>query len=698
MAEKKFIGRNWEHSKLKQRIFLLSPNEVSGNTSASLTGPPGIGKKTLIREAIRRFNLQNHDGVYLVKQSFCVNDTAASFLYFLMMQLQKKLNESDFESKHSGRAESLDQLKQCFNQASELDFRDGTISSKLSELFQNAMEQCYLLSIRIVLILFDFDNIKQMKEEDQRELIGFLDNISERTLRSWYLSILLVSEIQPQFIANPVLSGSRFQEAYPPIPLHNYDNQEMECYFSTLPPCTDEQAVHQAILQCCGRYPLLLDEFRSSVSGLDLISEDQVSLFTRRTSKTALFHRLRTMLMSQYVDANDSITALSAFQRYFFDGVHRGSQINTVFNYGLVDMVESGGRIKYYPPTEFCTQGQSDPNGFLAYLSAGDAPSEDGTPDPGSPRVIASWLHLSDLHVSNELDTQVLLNQFQALSTVITPDFLVVTGDFRDKTSGTDYSLANDYLLKIMSYFRIQSENVYLVPGNHDAENAAAGLQKTIGDITSNTEDNYNFYSRHLSELYARFSAYDSFCKNIYRNVRDERFEHPCATKLCVWNGKLNLICLNTALLSDGNRDHRELLDLAQINRLINQCDPHLPIIILGHHGLSSFYQSHLNRFAQLCRNKASAYLHGDIHRSAIEVGFTCTPSNVVPSFSCGKSTPKSGDATSDVGAVFYEWKDDGNVYVRWFRWNPESRNLYEDLSHSPSLGSNVSFPIVRGV
>ena len=60
----------------------------------------------------------------------------------------------------------------------------------------------------------------------------------------------------------------------------------------------------------------------------------------------------------------------------------------------------------------------------------------------------ASWLHISDLHVFHEADTTLMLDDYPKLANITSPQFLVVTGDFRYLGDGnkTDFSLAKTIL------------------------------------------------------------------------------------------------------------------------------------------------------------------------------------------------------------------------------------------------------------
>lgn len=698
--EKVFISREYELRQLRERIFTTQPDASNGPISASLTGPTGIGKHALVNEARRIFEEEAHPGVFIVEREFSYDDTLFVFFLDLLKRFQKALTEIALKA-HGQQLTLIEALRNQLNQAFTGDALDRQDCSELRGIINNVMETCREMGIRVILILYSLDIVMKLQEREWSGIIHFLDSISQSRACDWYLNTLLVSDMQPQFIARPVLSGSVFQAGYPPIQLHNFNDAEMDGYFASLPGGTPSPDTKQAILRHCGRYPAFLMDFRNSVSDAERIDPTNVSKWARNFNKGGYFHRIHTLLNNQYVDANDSISALEVFTKYFLEGDQsQRRMMQQVFLLGLADERCINGVRDYTPITEYCTSTESTEDAFLSYLSAGVGTAVKGPASTPDTSVIASWLHLSDLHVSEEPDTHWLLQQFRELSGRIKPDFLVITGDFRDKKERSDYSLAAAYLKSLLECFKIAPEDVYLVPGNHDAEDSTEAQKEMINNIVDGLgKDNYYCYKRDLPTLYSRFSAFQVFCKDLYRNIdeSDKRYVDPQKTHLYNWRGKLNILCANTALISDGRREHQEIVDLNGILDSLEGRTTSIPTIMLGHHDLKSLYSSHKDRLDENFKQyHIAAYLHGDVHKSSNDIGVWYSENNVCPSFGCGKSAPKSGDNYSDYSVVYYEWRNDGNVYVKWYKRYDDFgiKKLDEDLRFRPSMGVDVSFSI----
>ena len=291
----------------------------------------------------------------------------------------------------------------------------------------------------------------------------------------------------------------------------------------------------------------------------------------------------------------------------------------------------------------------------------------------------ASWLHLSDLHVMLEGQTDLMLEDFEELASKIHPDFLIVTGDFRNIGGDSGFEKAEDYLGQILKIFRLTPKDVILVPGNHDADLKTAGRKDAIKKIAEQTgKGNANAYAAYLSgssfNLYSAFSKFKEFTEEFYKESgADATLQYnPEQVHNVVWNGKLNVLCVNTALISDGDRGHREILAYTELVKCAKGLKKEYPTILIGHHSLDDLYPACAEHVKIVIRRRGiSAYLHGDVHKlegkfiSSLNLG----DDKPVPSFACGKSAPQSGDNDAQVGVIYYEWGADNRTTVQVYEW-----------------------------
>ena len=280
-----------------------------------------------------------------------------------------------------------------------------------------------------------------------------------------------------------------------------------------------------------------------------------------------------------------------------------------------------------------------------------------------------TWLQFSDMHVfAQKAGNVAILQAYKKLAETISPDFVVVTGDFRHLGKNTTFEGAIEQLEKMLSVFGVGKQDVFLIPGNHDVGLAVDSetRSKWIEDIHDNIEKNYQSYAQYQDKLMDGFSDYRMMVKEFYKGVLDEcdpRISKCDNVYYVCWNNRLNIVGMNTALISDGKRDHKEIFDADSLYSILDgtEFQQSLPTILLGHHSPNDFYDSQSIFWKTfLYRTNPSAYLHGDMHKLNIQdaIGSILVPERI-PSVACGKSAPEVGDDYSDVSFVCYEWEND---------------------------------------
>lgn len=324
-----------------------------------------------------------------------------------------------------------------------------------------------------------------------------------------------------------------------------------------------------------------------------------------------------------------------------------------------------------------------------------------------------SWLQLSDLHVFSETDTDLMVKAFEKLATKIHPNFIIVTGDYRHlgKKDESTFALAKKYLETIIGLFNIPKEYVYLVPGNHDvatAEDQEYTRKGIITEITKNIDQKYTYYERFLPRkrngftLDSAFEEYKQFVASFYSGstVEDERVSNPSGVFLSKYKSLINILHINTALISDDERNeddsrgHSEIVDINAISEISRKLESNIPAIVIGHHDLKDLYPKHKERLEILLHQYYSAYLHGDIHKCDNKPIRCENPNEVCPAISCGKSCPQDGDNYSDVGVIYYQCREDSRIEVKAFKCDQYGFRWNNDPGFAHDIDELYEFPL----
>lgn len=143
-----------------------------------------------------------------------------------------------------------------------------------------------------------------------------------------------------------------------------------------------------------------------------------------------------------------------------------------------------------------------------------------------------TWLQISDLHIVECTDWNLMMAGYEKLATKIKPDFLVVTGDYRHKVFCPGYEKALNFLNQIVDIFHLSKQDVFMVPGNHDTDDFHL-RNLIIKEITEKCNNNADAYVEHMQKrddhcLESAFTSYDNFVRTFYgTEIDDDRITQP---------------------------------------------------------------------------------------------------------------------------------------------------------------------------
>lgn len=321
------------------------------------------------------------------------------------------------------------------------------------------------------------------------------------------------------------------------------------------------------------------------------------------------------------------------------------------------------------------------------------------------------WLHISDLHYDREMmgDWPVGQNGFPVKNI----DFIVFTGDLH--TYGRDYNEGKRFLTELAEHYDLNpNEDIFIVPGNHDvdpyrslteeidaaksekkrrdaerkAKKVAKAASKSFDDfaierlknLRTASSDVLNADGSHLSH---RFSEYCEAAELICGPASFSRGRDPFAyagTFCRKWKNKINLIHVNSALLSCSNTYLAQILDICALNELGHDdaFNRTLPTIILAHHNYAELAAIQREALKPILADlNVRAYLNGDCHRRG-EDNILLDGGRAIPCFTAPSIYKAQDDATASIGFYLYEMDTDSPQWrvnvtsYRWIEWRWE--------------------------
>lgn len=335
-----FIGRRAICERFRRDVFFVE--DGSYGHSYSLIGPNGIGKTTLIRHLSDELEAANLPNVYYF--STVLEDISTTFWGYwseLILQFADVIDEDKLNSapnKNDDVKERILKVYQFFNdnldEINEEKFL-GRAISHLNRIFKYYTK----LGIRIIITIDEFDRAKDIFKDGRffQRLFG----LTEKGASNLNLSIITISRRSVSTIAHHMQEGSNFLDAFPAEALRGFNNDELEEYFSTykeLPTGELSESTRQQIICLCGRSPGLLMSMRHEIMHFGTADIGEIYSQKSEFIKNA-FNRMCTLMETEYVDRNKSITSMSVFIQQFIGPVYTKNlreKVDRLYDYGFI--------------------------------------------------------------------------------------------------------------------------------------------------------------------------------------------------------------------------------------------------------------------------------------------------------------------------------------------------------------------------
>ena len=252
-----------------------------------------------------------------------------------------------------------------------------------------------------------------------------------------------------------------------------------------------------------------------------------------------------------------------------------------------------------------------------AEVTADEEPSsrrETTTPEESSERVLPHdlgtpaplrWLHLSDFHVGKDDYGQRRLFKYlldhvrERVESGAGPDVVFITGDIADKGQADQYDdFFDSFFVPLWGLLSPEcQERIFIVPGNHDVDQAQARAVDTYDILLRIREflDPTDQGQFERSTIFPRLQAYADYD---FTNSGDHWLfssEGALIRSLEIRGHKIGILSLNTAWLSCSDEDRHQLSlgkGILEVGlETLQDCELK---IVLGHHPIDWFLDAEL--------------------------------------------------------------------------------------------------------
>lgn len=289
-------------------------------------------------------------------------------------------------------------------------------------------------------------------------------------------------------------------------------------------------------------------------------------------------------------------------------------------------------------------------------------------------------LHISDLHLLKDpnannmiesllyhVKNQIIINKIPKNKRL-----LIITGDFHNYKEN-DYNKTLLFLNRLIKHMELnKTEDVFMVPGNHDVDNSSKnniGRENSIYRLKDNPKELKN--QLHILERKEFYKSYLEFQKKLGVYSEEEiRDLIPIKTHVRSWRQRINFLHLNTTLISSGNKS-KQLCDVitATSKETLDELNKaEITSFCLGH---NSYFDLHENQqknlIGPLKNGHISAYLCGDRHIAFENINQTTINLEIgpnpitIPNLVCSRSSTDENDEYSDFG-IFWHIVEESDI------------------------------------
>lgn len=341
-----FIGRETELKRLKKDVFFVEPG--SCGYCYSLIGLNGIGKTTLIRHLSEAFYQNTPENTFYFAT---VLEDGITFWSYWTNLIRRFSNEIDEEyisilipHPTTQQKNAIKKIKNMYQLVNTDAISENTDSfrAQLTRGIDDLFKHYKAIGVRIIITIDEFDRAQTIFTNGQF-FQRLFDLTPKGSLTTLNLSIITISRRRVSTIAHHMQEGSNFEDAFPPLALKGFSDQELNTYFDTyqqLPCGLLSEENKKQILYLCGRSPGLLMGLRHEFEVMDEPNTDISWIYAEHGQfiKNA-YSRMITLMESTFADRAHQKPLLDVFIQCFIGPAYDDNfdvELPLLYDYGFV--------------------------------------------------------------------------------------------------------------------------------------------------------------------------------------------------------------------------------------------------------------------------------------------------------------------------------------------------------------------------
>ncbi|MBD5099243.1 MAG: leucine-rich repeat protein [Clostridiales bacterium] len=263
------------------------------------------------------------------------------------------------------------------------------------------------------------------------------------------------------------------------------------------------------------------------------------------------------------------------------------------------------------------------------------------------------WLHFSDLHLNKKgVETRRLRNKLPEYlrGLNINCDYAFCTGDIRYAPSGNFPENSIEYIQNICDAVHVPIDHLFMIPGNHDIDRAAAGRDNAVCRVHNATDQGDSGYYHpmdgeirmdDLVYIANGQTDYVKLIRKLYSNVpaRAKLYGSAVCPHFTVVTNDLNIVHLDSTITYSTNQTHDLVVGTEFLMNALEQTDKRKPTILLTHYSFDFLNRDEQKQILSLLQDyHVQLWLAGHEHKHLCRL-----QRDYFHEFQCGNLVLESG-------------------------------------------------------